>query len=184
MTRWTFIFVVSIGLHACRRAPQGVATQQDLPPGAAATGIPSALTVFDSMDTRVAVPLLPMMADHQKQNMRDHLAAVQEIVMGVAGRDFGSIERAAGRIGYSEQMGLTCNHMGAGAPGFSEQALTFHHTADQISHAAGAHDMPGVLTALSETLAACTGCHSVFKQRVVDDTTWASLTKMAPPRHP
>ena len=31
---------------------------------------------LEEMDTRVAVPLLPMMANHQKQNMRDHLLAV------------------------------------------------------------------------------------------------------------
>lgn len=183
MTRWILIAMVSAGLSGCHRAPKA-APPVDLPEKAAATTAPSALTVFDSMDTRVAVPLVPMMANHQKQNMRDHLTAVQEIVIGVGAKDFDAIERAAGRIGYSEQMGVMCNHMGAGAPGFTEQALLFHHTADKISHAAGAHDMPGVLGALGETLVTCTGCHSVFKQQVVDDTTWAALTKQVPPHHP
>jgi len=102
---------------------------------------------------------------------------------GIRAKDFDAISRAASSIGYSEQMGQMCNHMGAGAPGFTGQALRFHHTADKISDAARDRDMPGVLTALNETLATCTGCHSVFKQRVVDETTWASLAGTAAPPH-
>jgi cytochrome c556 len=135
------------------------------------------------MDTRVPVPLLPMMANHQKQNMREHLVAVQAIVGAVGTKDFDAIARAAAKIGYSDQMGQMCNHMGAGAPGFTEQALRFHHTADKISEAARGRDMPRVLTALSDTLATCTGCHSVFKQQVVDESTWASLAGQSPPQH-
>ena len=97
---------------------------------------PPAVALLDSMDTRVPVPLLPMMANHQKQNMRDHLRAVQEIVAAVGASDFDAVTRAAARIGYSEQMGQMCNHMGAGAPGFTDQALRFHHTADKIGAAA------------------------------------------------
>ena len=65
-------------------------------------------------------------------------------------------------------MGQMCNHMGAGAPGFAEQALRFHHTADTIAEAARKRDMQGVLSALGATLATCTGCHATFKQRIVD----------------
>lgn len=183
MTRRILILVVWAALPACHRAANK-SLPGDLPAKLAATSASSAITVSDSMDSRVAVPLLPMMANHQKQNMRDHLAAVQEIVIGVGSKDFDAIAQAAERIGYSEQMGLMCTHMGAGAPGFTEQSLRFHHTADKISHAAGAHDLPGVLGALGETLATCTGCHAVFKQRVVDDSTWAALTNQPPPHHP
>lgn len=150
---------------------------------APASGPPSAGALLDSMDTRVPVPLLPMMANHQKQTMRDHLHAVQEIVGAVGAGDFDAIARAAATIGYSEQMGQMCNHMGAGAPGFTEQALRFHHTADKISEAARKRDMPGVLSALGDTLATCTGCHATFKQKIVDETTWASLAGQAAPQH-
>jgi hypothetical protein len=135
------------------------------------------------MDTRVPVPLLPMMANHQKQNMRDHLHAVQDIVGGIEAGDFEAIARAAATIGYSEQMGQMCNHMGAGAPGFTDQALRFHHTADTISAAARKRDMQGVVGALGETLATCTGCHATFKQKIVDETTWASLGGQPTPQH-
>jgi hypothetical protein len=165
MKGWLLFLGTVAGLPACQRPPVMAKTAD----------APSASAVLEKMDTRVPVPLLPMMANHQKQNMRDHLLAVQGIVAAVGANDFAAVTRAAAAIGYSEQMGQMCNHMGAGAPGFTEQALAFHHTADKISAAAHEHDMPGVLAALSNTLAACTGCHATFKQQVVDETTWASL---------
>lgn len=135
------------------------------------------------MDTRAPVPLLPMMANHQKQNMRDHLVAVQEIVAALATDDFAGVERAAGRIGFSEQMGQMCTHMGAGAPGFTEQALNFHHTADRISAAARDRDRARVMTELGATLQTCTSCHAAWKQQVVDEPTWTRLTPSTPPTH-
>jgi hypothetical protein len=122
-----------------------------------------------------------MMANHQKQNMRDHLLAVQEIILAAGSDDFASVERAAGRMGYSEQMGQMCTHMGAGAPGFTEQALNFHRTADTITTAARQHDRAAVMRALGSTLQTCTGCHAVFKQSVLDEATWNRLTSMQAP---
>jgi hypothetical protein len=132
-------------------------------------------------DARTPVPLLPMMADHQKQNMRDHLLAVQEIVAALAIDDYAAVERSAGRIGYSEQMGQMCAHMGAGAPGFTEQALAFHHTADTIAGAARRRDRAAVTRALGTTLQTCTTCHAAFRQQVVDEATWTRLTSTPAP---
>jgi hypothetical protein len=136
---------------------------------------------LDHIDGRVAVPLLPMMANHQKQNMRDHLLAVQEVIVASSTGDFPAIEKAAARLGYSEQMGQMCTHMGAGAPGFTEQALAFHHTADTIGDAARRRDRAAVIEALGSTLQTCTGCHATFRQTVVDEATWNRLTSMAAP---
>jgi hypothetical protein len=122
---------------------------------------------LDRLDPRAPVPLLPMMANHQKQNMREHLAAVQQIVAAAGVSDFSAIEDAARRIGYSEPMAQMCNHLGAAAPGFTDRALAFHHTADRIASAAREHDLPAVLRALGETLSSCTGCHAAFKQQIV-----------------
>jgi len=178
MKTWRPLLAVLVGLAGCHggrgRTPTASAPQPAAPP---------ASSVLDALDTRVPVPLLPMMANHQKANMRAHLAAVQEIVAAVGGKDFDAISRAAASIGYSEQMGRMCNHMGAGAPGFAEQALRFHHTADRIADAAHKRDMPGVLSALGDTLATCTGCHATFKQSIVDESTWAALAGQAAPQH-
>jgi hypothetical protein len=141
----------------------------------------TATETLDKMDTRAPVPLLPMMANHQKQNMREHLLAAQEIVTALAAEDYPAIEKAAGRIGFSDQMGQMCAHMGAGAPGFTEQALAFHHTADRIITAAKARDRGRVLTEFAATLQACTACHAAWKQQVVDEQTWTRLTSTAAP---
>lgn len=149
-------------------------------PAPSAAG-PSAGESLDALDTRSPLPLLPMMAHHQKQNMRDHLVAVQEIVAALAGDDFAGIERAAGRIGFSEEEAQMCGHMGAGGPGFTEQALAFHHQADKIAAAARDKDRARVVTELGTTLQACTACHAIWKQQVVDAATWQRLTAGAPP---
>lgn len=135
------------------------------------------------MDRREPVPLLPMMALHQKENMRDHLLAVQEIVVALSKDDYASVENAARRIGYSDSMAQMCTHMGAGAPGFTEQGIAFHRAADRILEAARQGDRQRVLAELGATLATCTSCHAKWKQQVVDEATWQRATRMAPPMH-
>ncbi len=127
-------------------------------------------------DTRQPLILQAPMAEHQKQNMRGHLAAVQAIIAAVAHDDMGAVATAVGRIGYSEAMGQMCEHMGAATPGFTARALDFHHTADTIAEAARRGDRAGVLSALDRTLQACIGCHATYRQEVVDEPTWKKLT--------
>jgi len=184
MTRRIFLFASTVALlgSCTREAPPTPAATST---AATTPAVTSATEALDRLDTRTPVPLLPMMANHQKQNMRDHLVAVQEIVARLATDDFAAIERAAGRIGFSEQMAQTCTHMGAGAPGFTEQALNFHHTADTIAEAARQRDRVAVTRALGTTLQTCTGCHAAFRQSVVDEATWNRLTSTpAPTGHP
>ena len=127
-------------------------------------------------DTRQPLPLPAMMADHQKQNMREHLAAVQAIVAAVGRDDMDAVSKGAARLGYSEAMGQMCEHMGAAAPGFTPMALNFHPTADTIGEAARRGDRAGVLSALDRTLQTCVGCHATYRQEVVDEETWKRLT--------
>jgi cytochrome c556 len=118
-----------------------------------------------------------MMAEHQKENMREHLAAVQAIISALGRDDMDGVAKAAARLGYSETMGRMCEHMGAAAPGFTPMALNFHRTADMIGDAARRRDRTGVLTALDLTLQACVGCHATYRQEVVDEATWRRLTE-------
>lgn len=169
-------------------SPDGARTPAASPPASSAAleqepAAPSAAQALDDMDSRAPVPLLPRMALHQKQSMREHLVAVQEIVAAIARDDLAAVERAARSIGFSEAMGQMCSHMGAGAPGFTEQALAFHHTADGIAAAARDGDRSAVLSALSATLGTCTSCHAAWKQQVVDEATWRHLTASLPPGH-
>jgi hypothetical protein len=127
-------------------------------------------------ETRQPLFLPARMAEHQTQNMREHLAAVQAIVSAIGRDDMDAVATAAARIGYSEAMGQMCEHMGAAAPGFTALALNFHHTADTIGVAARRGDRPGVLSALDRTLQTCVGCHASYRQEVVDEQTWRKLT--------
>lgn len=116
------------------------------------------------------------MAQHQLENMRDHLAAIQEILAALATNDFQGVEKAAARIESSQPMEQMCNHMGLGAPGFTPMALNFHRTADGIGNAARKRDEKAVIQSLSSTLSTCVACHAVYRQEIVDEATWQRLT--------
>jgi len=164
----TLPLAVALICGACSRAgDEAQLAPRASAPLAASRTSPSPSESLDKLDQRHPLPLLPMMAQHQKQNMREHLEAVQEVVAAAAAGDFDNVAVAAKRMGYSETIGPMCEHMGAGAPGFTEQALAFHHTADEIAAAATRRDSGEVLAALSKTLKACTKCHSTYKQRPV-----------------
>jgi hypothetical protein len=134
---------------------------------------------LNALDPRRPVPLQPMMAWHQKQNMQEHLGAIQRIIDGLARQDWEEIIRASARIESSPQMQQMCEHMGAGAEGFTELALGFHRRADAIGEAARARDAQAVLRATSNTLHACTSCHAAYRQDVVDAETWGARTGQA-----
>lgn len=112
--------------------------------------------------------------------MRDHLIAIEEILAGLAARDFDAVRAAASRIGYSPETEQMCEHMGAGAEGFTERALHFHRTADRIAEAAQQGDFEGSLAAVAETLATCNSCHRTFRQELVDGAAWMGTTGSAP----
>lgn len=130
---------------------------------------------LERMDQRTPVPLSPHMALHQKQNMRDHLEAIQAIVAGLAKQDFPAIEAAAARMGFSKEMEGMCQRMGAGAPGFSDRAIKFHKTADEIAVYARKKDEKGVLDSLNRTLAQCVSCHATYRQQIVAAGTSSTL---------
>jgi cytochrome c556 len=120
--------------------------------------------------------LLPMMAEHQKQNMREHLAAVNEVIAALAKNDFPAVRASAAKLGTTPEMQQMCMHMGAATPGFSQRALAFHSAADSIIPAAERKDSAGVLKALHNTLDTCVSCHESYRQEVVDQVRWDELT--------
>jgi hypothetical protein len=150
-----------------------------LPARSADQPLATARAPHDAIDARRPLPLLPVMAVHQKQTMREHLGAVQEIIAALGSDDFDAVQRSATRLGFSEEVGQMCEHLGAASPAFTKQALAFHHTADRIATAARDHDRSRVLVELSTTLQACTACHAAWKQDVVSESTWNNLALLA-----
>ena len=167
------LFVLLCVVGACSRSENSI-RQQSV---AAASASPDPGAELSRLDHRSPLPLLPMMANHQKQNMRDHLRAVAEITSAVSVGDFPAVTRAVSRIGTSASMTQMCEHMGSHAQGFTELALDFHRSADAISTAAERQDRDAVLAALGHTLGKCTGCHETYKQELVDQATWRVLSE-------
>lgn len=129
-----------------------------------------------SGDTRKPLPLTAMMAEHQKQNMREHLEAIRDLTEAFVSKNFKQIEDAGKRLGTSPEMKMMCDHMGRGAPGFTEMALKMHSEADKIVFAAQKKDLKGVMVATNRTLHSCTACHAVFKQEILSEENWRKAT--------
>ena len=167
--------LASLTLFACKDK-QAAPTMTQPNQVVAQTHTEAPVAELNTMDPRTPVPLLPMMAWHQKQNMQEHLVAIQQIIGAAAVEDWDAAAKASALIESSPQMQKMCHHMGMGANGFTEVALDFHRRADEIGKAAAAHDMAAVLKATSNTLLACTGCHAAYRQDVVDAETWKART--------
>ena len=73
-------------------------------------------------------------------------------------------------------MGRMCEHMGAGASGFTDMALHFHRTADTIGTAAKRRDADATLKAVAATLQTCGGCHATYRQQIVGEAAWNEIT--------
>jgi hypothetical protein len=157
---------------ACARDPGSAPMEQ--PP--ASHNSPASLAEA-ALDPRRPLPLLAAMAVHQKESMREHLAAVRKIVAALSRDDYASAESAAELLGSSSQMNQMCNHLGAAAPEFTIQALAFHQTADRIVEAARASDKQRVLGELSATLETCVACHAGWRQEIVDESTWRARVR-------
>ena len=186
------LLAVSLGCRdAASHRPAGESRGPDgAPPASAPSRQPASMSsavntacapVADlaALDHRRPVPLQPMMAWHQKQNMMEHLVAIERITDALAREDWSAIADASALIESSPQMQQMCQHMGAGADGFTDLALEFHRRADAIGLAAKDHDRVAVLTATARTLNACTKCHATYRQEVVDAATWQARTKEA-----
>jgi hypothetical protein len=128
------------------------------------------------LDGRAPVPLLPPMAVHMREQMREHLVTIEAITAALADDDLDRVATAADTLGTSPSSAAMCEHMGAGAPGFTERGLELHRSADGIAEAARAGDRAATLRALSSTLSTCTGCHAAYRQEVVDSAEWARRT--------
>jgi cytochrome c556 len=173
LPRW-FALALAVTAACSRSAPEAKA-EAEPSPQATPKATPASNTAAANLDGRKALPLTAMMANHQKQEMRDHLAVVQEISIALGKDDFDAIAASAARIAWSDKQAMMCKHMGAGAPGFTEMGEHFHRTADGIVTAAKKRDRAGVATALGTTLETCVSCHATYRQDIVDEATFATL---------
>lgn len=114
-------------------------------------------------DKRIPLNLPPMMAQHQKANMREHLKAVNEVVRYIGTKDFALASKTAHeKLGMTAQMKQMCDNMPNET--FRTMALDFHQSGDALAEALKTKDNERSLKALDTVLTKCTSCHEMFRQ--------------------
>lgn len=118
-------------------------------------------------DSRALVQLPDMMQQHMLSNMRDHLAAINEILIMLAGDESEkAADIAESRLGMSS-LGLHgASHMAGFMPEEMQQMGTrMHRAASDFALQAQVGDTSSIYRALSELTSACVACHSGYRIR-------------------
>lgn len=118
-------------------------------------------------DPRQLVELPAMMQQHMLSNMRDHLAAIDEILVKMGK---GELERAAEiaetRLGTSSLDSHGAHHMAQFMPqNMRRMGKTMHRAASRFALTAQEGDILSAYRALAEVTSACVTCHAAYRIR-------------------
>ena len=118
-----------------------------------------------SSDTRALVELPEMMQEHMLSNMRDHLAAINEILVYLGSGELDkAAETAEYRLGMSSLESHGASHMARFMPEAMRQAGTAMHTAaSRFALKAQEGEVLAAYKALTEVTSSCVACHSGYK---------------------
>ena len=118
-------------------------------------------------DTRQLVELPEMMQQHMMSNMRDHLEAINEILVNMAnGHLDQAAEVAESRLGMSSLESHGASHMASFMPrGMRQAGTSMHRAASRFALKAQEDDVLPAYSALSEVTSACVACHSGYRIR-------------------
>jgi hypothetical protein len=113
------------------------------------------------------VELPEMMQNHMLANMRDHLVAINEILINVAN---GNLDKAAeiaeSRLGMSSLELHGASHMARFMPEDMREAGTnMHKAASRFALVAQEGEVLPAYKALSEVTSACVTCHAGYRIR-------------------
>jgi len=112
-------------------------------------------------DSRTVLHAPPRLLAHQRQMMRDHLAAVQEVVAAMAAGKYKEGARTAHeRLGLTPEMKHMCYRFG---PAFGAMGVAFHHDGDRLGEVLATGDPQKSLAALQKVLSDCVACHARFR---------------------
>jgi cell division protein FtsL len=129
--------------------------------------LPASQLLLASEDTRQLVKLPDRMQQHMMANMRDHLAALNEILLNMK---TGKLDKAAdiaeSRLGMSSLESHGASHMAGFMPEAMQQAGTsMHHAASRFAVKAQEGDALSAYAALSDITSACVTCHAGYRIR-------------------
>jgi hypothetical protein len=118
-------------------------------------------------DERRLVQLPEMMQQHMMSNMRDHLVAINEILIKMANGDFEeAAEIAEYRLGMSSLESHGAGHMAKFMPeGMRQAGTAMHKAASRFALKAQEEEVLPAYDALSEVTSACVACHSGYRIR-------------------
>ena len=124
-------------------------------------------TVYAGDDKRELVPMPEMMQEHMLSNMRDHLAALNEVLEKLA---VGELDEAAEiaevRLDMSSLESHGASHMARVMPtGMRTVGISMHRAASQFALKAQEGEVLPAYGALSDITAACVACHSAYRIR-------------------
>ncbi|HID82524.1 MAG TPA: hypothetical protein EYH06_06035 [Chromatiales bacterium] len=116
-------------------------------------------------DSRQLVQLPKMMQQHMMSNMRDHLTAINEILIYLASDQLDqAAEVAESRLGMSSLESHGAEHMAGFMPeGMRKAGTNMHKAASRFALKAQEGDALPAYKSLSEVTSACVACHSGYR---------------------
>ena len=126
----------------------------------------SSLSIADD-DSRQLVKLPEMMQQHMMSNMRDHLVAINEILINMANDKLEqAAEIAESRLGMSSLKLHGASHMAKFMPeGMQKVGTSMHSAASRFALKAQEGEVLPAYSALSDVTSACVACHSGYRIR-------------------
>jgi hypothetical protein len=118
-------------------------------------------------DERQLVDMPPMMQNHMLANMRDHLAALNEILASLADGHFDqAADIAEQRLGMSSMQAHGAGHMAPLMPqGMRDNGRQMHQAASRFARTAQEGESAAAYRALAEITSACVACHAAYRIR-------------------
>jgi cytochrome c556 len=121
--------------------------------------------VLAGQDVRVLVEMPAPMREHMLGNMRDHVATLNEIQLGLAKKDYDRAAQAAEqRLGISSLAAHGAEHMAPYMPKPMQAIGTeMHRAATRFALAAQERDLNKALNELAAVTTQCVACHSAYR---------------------
>jgi len=118
-------------------------------------------------DTRQLVQLPEMMQQHMMSNMRDHLVAINEILVNLGNDEMDkAAEIAEQRLGMTSLESHGASHMAKFMPdGMRHAGTSMHRAASRFALKAQEGELLPAYKMLSAVTSACVTCHSGYRIR-------------------
>ncbi|NOQ70227.1 MAG: hypothetical protein GQ573_08980 [Gammaproteobacteria bacterium] len=123
-------------------------------------------SIADNDKRQLVLQQLPeMMLQHMMSNMRDHLQAINEILINLGNGDMDeAAEIAEQRLGMSSLKSHGTNHMAKFMPeGMRQAGAGMHKAASRFALKAQEGDLLSAYKMLSEVTSYCVTCHSGYR---------------------